>query len=234
MIARQRPRFSSARSLTPRFSARDTRVIAARQRLKPRQRRRLRDVRWSVQWWAALTSVIAGLMSVPALIISMNALTLSQQQRADALAQRAEDNREKEQATANATNLEKTAFIRHINIWPTGGPASPAEWRWRVRNANSRPAVVYLRWQPTEAKSKTARFYLFNVAPCSEGVLGIPAPKGEISGHPTFVIATDVLAPQFWSLTGEPINSDRWESELGPYLTEIIPKGVISRILPCT
>ncbi|MGW5160940.1 hypothetical protein ACWEPN_36200 [Nonomuraea wenchangensis] len=141
-------------------------MIAARQRLKPRQRRRLRDVRWSVQWWAALTSVLAGLTSIPALVISMNALSLSQQQRADALAQHAEDRRKEAQAKAEADDLAKDAFPNHVQIVAEPfGTIRDAD-AWNVRNANSRRAYVYILHRPNE---RPTELWEFVVQPCSEG-----------------------------------------------------------------
>ncbi|MBB6557270.1 hypothetical protein [Nonomuraea rubra] len=141
-------------------------MIAERQRLKPRQRRRLRDVRWSVQWWAALTSVVAGLMSVPALIISLNALELGQQQRADALAQRAEDKKREAQAKAEADAIAKIAFPSRIHIADEAYGTVPDAWSWNVRNANSRRAYVYVLHRPTKLPTE---LWEVIVEPCSEG-----------------------------------------------------------------
>ncbi|MEU4574654.1 hypothetical protein [Nonomuraea sp. NPDC023979] len=68
-----------------------------------------------VQHWVAIAGIIGGLMSIPALIISINALKLSEEQRADAAAQRAEDQREK--AQTKAAEEARTAFSRNLHLW---------------------------------------------------------------------------------------------------------------------
>ncbi|MFF0775197.1 hypothetical protein ACFYUK_40360 [Nonomuraea wenchangensis] len=152
-------------------------MIAERQRLKPRQRRRLRDVRWSVQWWAALTSVVAGLMSVPALIISMNALSLSQQQRADALAQRVEDQRKEAQAEAEADALAKVAFPDRVQVVNEPFGTVPDAWAWSVRNANSRRAYMYVLHSPNK---RPTELWEFVVEACSEGRIVLPESESKL------------------------------------------------------
>ncbi|MEV4113705.1 hypothetical protein [Nonomuraea sp. NPDC049695] len=134
-------------------------MIAARQRLKPRPRRKLRDVRWNVQWWAALTSVIAGLMSIPALVISLNALSLSEQQRTDAITQRVEDQKERAAAKAQADYESKAAFARRVTAWASDRNLMEAS----MRNANSSWAWVWVT-----AADEASTSYAVRVPPCTE------------------------------------------------------------------
>ncbi|MER7506093.1 hypothetical protein AB0L05_30485 [Nonomuraea pusilla] len=180
-------------------------MIAERRRLKPRQRRRLRNVRWSVQWWAALTSVVAGLMSVPALIISMNALALSQQQRTDALAQRAEDQKERAAAKAQADAESKAAYARRVTAWTSGNRLMEAT----IRNANSAWAFV---WVMAADEPPTA--YNVRVAPCTETTVrprlkgGVGPGLDEADFHDLrffvenlFTLTENHVEGQFWSVT---------------------------------
>ncbi|MER6950949.1 hypothetical protein ABT294_43735 [Nonomuraea sp. NPDC000554] len=152
-------------------------MIAARQRLKPRQRRRLREVRLSVQWWAALTSVVAGLLSIPALVISLNALQLSQQQRQDALAQRVEDQRKEAQSKADADALAKVAFPNRVQIVDEPDGTIRDAWAWYVRNANSQRAYVYVLHRPNKQPTE---LWEFVVEPCSEGEIVLPESKSKL------------------------------------------------------
>ncbi len=96
----------------------------------------------------------------------MNALSLSQQQRADALAQRAEDQRKEEQAKAEADDLAKDAFPNHVQIVAEPfGTIRDAD-AWNVRNANSQRAYVYILHRPNE---RPTELWEFVVQPCSEG-----------------------------------------------------------------
>ncbi|WP_157382820.1 hypothetical protein [Nonomuraea coxensis] len=96
----------------------------------------------------------------------MNALSLSRQQRADALAQRAEDQRKEAQAKAEADDLAKDAFPNHVQIVAEPfGTIRDAD-AWNVRNANSRRAYVYILHRPNE---RPTELWEFVVQPCSEG-----------------------------------------------------------------
>ncbi|MEW1845934.1 hypothetical protein AB0392_48970 [Nonomuraea angiospora] len=112
----------------------------------------------------AIAGIVGGLMSVPAIIISMNALRISEQQRADALAQRAEDQKEKAQARAEAQALASTAFVRNIIAWRTGRGLDVMHFR----NANSRPASMQLLMRVGDEKPHDHRVYTFTIEPCSE------------------------------------------------------------------
>ncbi|MEU6778585.1 hypothetical protein ABZ912_05230 [Nonomuraea angiospora] len=163
----------------------------------------------------------------------MNALTLSQQQRADALAQRAEDQRAKARAEAEAATLQRTAFARNIRIWDTNPMDSSGvnEWQWDIRNANARPALVFLRWDGGNGM----RFFEFDVRPCSEGVLAIPGIPGEGSGGATFFLTTEIFSDEFWTLDGKAYAEEEfWRTEFGNYEGHLEPTNVKEGITPCT
>ncbi|MFG1966909.1 hypothetical protein [Nonomuraea sp. NPDC049028] len=221
-------------------------MIAARQRLKPRPRRKLRDVRWNVQWWAALTSVIAGLMSVPALIISMNALALGEQQQADARAQRAEDQKLRAQASADADELARTAFVRAVHIWPDYQVLTNV-YQWNVRNSNSQPVEVYLRWTPVPAPSETnpALVWEMEAEPCSQSVmlpdfpLSIKESKKRVSGRFELVVVSGPedawVLDDFGGYSREPVNLTKWlAQDPGNSYTPVDPLHVKRAIVPCT
>lgn len=110
-------------------------------------------------------------MSVPALVISMNALNLSQQQQRDLRAQREEENKEKARAKAEAENLRKIAFAERVPVWK---PDILAE-DWSFRNSNNHPIYLYRRWTPTD--TQRSRYYLYVLAPCSQGTIRTPPSK---------------------------------------------------------
>jgi hypothetical protein len=167
-------------------------------------------------------------MSIPALVISVNALALSQQQRADALAQRVEDQRAKARAEAEAATLQRTAFVRNIRIWDTN-PTDGNEWRWHIRNANARRALVFLRWEGGQGM----RSFEFDVRPCSEGVLAIPSVPGEGAGGATFFLTTDVFSDEFWTLDGQAYAEEEFWTEFGNYEGGLEPKNLKEGITPC-
>jgi hypothetical protein len=213
-------------------------MAAARPR--PRPRGKLRDVRWNVQWWAALTSVLAGLMSIPALVISMNALALSEQQRRDALAQRAEDQRERTRAKAEADELARTAFLRGVHIWPVWDFQKPNVLRWNVRNSNARPVLLYLRWDPGQLASKEnpVRYYEIEAEPRSQSVMSPELPRSEGAEH-EFAVAADHEAREVWVLgpDSKPIDAEKWLNQ-GTYtdgtFEPIDPERIQRDIVPCT
>lgn len=108
------PRQPRARTHTrdPASAARTTLRLAERRRARrePAEQERHQSHRREgrlLQWWTAIGTVLAGLVAIPALIISMNALKISEQQRADVLRQRVEDQRkaEEERAASYARNI---------------------------------------------------------------------------------------------------------------------------------
>jgi hypothetical protein len=206
-------------------------VIAARQRLKPRRRRRLRDVRWSVQWWAALTSVLAGLMSIPALIISVNALSLGEQQRADALKQRAEDQKERNEAKAANELQAKAAFADRVIRWDNiTMPFTPETLRNdTLRNGNAQQVVVAIL---VKTASGTDRSLVF-VPPCSQITLEDPAdPSREETSD--FFVANPLDNGNLWSIES---SSPRVQGTLGDFMTAggmtlLTPEGT-QTIAPC-
>ncbi|MEV4834340.1 hypothetical protein AB0K05_07450 [Nonomuraea sp. NPDC049486] len=111
-------------------------------------------------------------MSIPALLISMNALEISEQQRTDALAQRAEDKREKERAKAEEEANARTAFIRNFDV--SGGP-SVGGAHYNIRNANPRRAQLWVRATSSDLAEGT---YIYSVMidACSEASVTVPIP----------------------------------------------------------
>ncbi|MFB4284878.1 hypothetical protein ACBJ59_57090 [Nonomuraea sp. MTCD27] len=125
-------------------------------------------------------------MSVPALVISLNALELGQQQRADALAQRAEDKRKEEQAKAEeaeakaeADALAKIAFPTRVQIVDEAHGTVPDAWSWNVRNANSRRAYVYVLHRPDKLPTE---LWEVLVEPCSEGQIVLRESESKLDG----------------------------------------------------
>jgi hypothetical protein len=173
-------------------------------------------------------------MSIPALVISMNALSLSQQQRADALAQRSEDQREKARAKAEAAALAKTAFVRNIVYW-----WEPNTNLHYIRNANSGPANVFVVLVP-ESPDKEAFSLFYTLAPCSQAA--IPDPIWSFTGPSTrfaegytasFVVGEpDDRSAPFWSLTEGKVDVvlDGLE-EVTVQARE--PRSVIKGVTPC-
>ena len=125
---------------------------------------------------AAFTSVIAGLMSIPAIVISMNALEISQQQQNDSKKQRMEDQKERardraaaqqEQARAKAeADIGRNGIVAGGIIWSDDEAGEP--WEWQFRNGNSLPVTLHLRLRPGNdpklAKSSHL-FYEYNIEP---------------------------------------------------------------------
>lgn len=150
-------------------------------RAHPRSHSKLRNVRWNVQAWAAIATVLAALMSVPALIISINAYSLAEQQRQDALKQRAEDRKQREQDKSEATEAERSAFARRVTIRAisdyrkaeqTSPSATTVKQEWSFRNGNGKAVYFYLAWKQPDTQVKIYRYVL---DPCSEGVISRPA-----------------------------------------------------------
>ncbi|QYC41296.1 hypothetical protein Nocox_18435 [Nonomuraea coxensis DSM 45129] len=187
-------------------------------------------------------------MSVPALVISLNALGLGQQQRADALAQRAEDKRKEEQAKAEADALTKIAFPTRVRIVNEDYGTVPDAWSWNVRNANSQRAYVYVLHRPNKQPTE---LWEFVVEPCSEGEMVLPASKSKLDtlgGSQTLAIAkrdTVSTRQQLWTrpiLSAEPQPITDWSKWIGletqPDGGITIEPGSIKRIqrgiTPCT
>ncbi|MFC7723416.1 hypothetical protein [Nonomuraea recticatena] len=152
---------------------------------------RLRNVRWNVQWWAAIGTVLAGLMSVPALVISTNALRISEQQRIDALTQRTEDQKERTRAKVAEEEDRKAAFAMRVVMWnnlPGDTVHSLNDLQnVTIRNGNAQQAIVVIR-MTSDTTSEEGRF-LIPVPPCSQVALRDPAkPEGEDSEY--FVVNT--------------------------------------------
>ncbi|MGW4643544.1 hypothetical protein ACWEN6_33850 [Sphaerisporangium sp. NPDC004334] len=74
----------------------------------------MRDVRWNVQWWAALATVLAGLMSLPALVISVNALRVAEQQRLDAHKIAEQQRLDAQRQKAEEDQALRRAFVQRI------------------------------------------------------------------------------------------------------------------------
>ncbi|GAA4071097.1 hypothetical protein [Nonomuraea soli] len=130
----------------------------------------MRDVRWNVQWWAALTSVVAGFMSIPALIISLNALRISEQQHTDA----------RRQQSASEL-LARQTFIRRVIINGEPGQAMVFGGDITVVNYNLIPVLVRLYAEtevtPTSGSSTPppkSDASGFVIPPCAEVTLRIP------------------------------------------------------------
>ncbi|NRQ32430.1 hypothetical protein HII36_11350 [Nonomuraea sp. NN258] len=87
------------------WPAKNIRRIAARLP-EARAKAPLRGIRWNVQWWAALTTVVAGLMSVPALVISLSALNATEQQRLEAQRHKADSEAALQRAYAQRMAIE--------------------------------------------------------------------------------------------------------------------------------
>ncbi|MFI6505923.1 hypothetical protein [Nonomuraea typhae] len=106
-------------------------------------------------------------MSIPALLISLNALAVSQQQRADALAQRAEDQKERAAAKAQAEFDAKAGYARRVTAW-----AGEKLLEATVRNANSDwvwVSVVATSIVMSESSAPPdVETYGLNVPPCTE------------------------------------------------------------------
>lgn len=211
---------------TPRATVR---IIA-----RPQPRQRLRRRFTSVQLWTAIAGIIGSLTAVPALIISMNALALSEQQRADALKQRAEDQRERAAAQARADQLERTAYIRNINVW--------AEVSYphifHVRNANSAPADIYVRWVlggliSTEKPKKPDLYFSLSIGPCSQGTLQLPD-SATYEREPEWAIDTQTRS-ELWAVNNGlyyQLDRESWLSAAkGFRVVEL--KQVVTGIVPC-
>ncbi|UBU17278.1 hypothetical protein [Nonomuraea gerenzanensis] len=102
-------------------------------------------------------------MSIPAPVISLNALSLSQRQRADALAQRAEDQKERAAAKAQAAYEARAANGQRVTAWASGDAFMEAG----LRNANSTWVIVWVIVWVT-AGDRTSVTYTVRVPPCTE------------------------------------------------------------------
>ncbi|MFI7134384.1 hypothetical protein ACIBQ1_52565 [Nonomuraea sp. NPDC050153] len=164
---------------------------------------------------------------MPALIISMNALALSQQQRADALAQRAEDQREKAQAKAQADALAQTAFFRHVIHWYQDD-------RDHVRNSNPLPAVFYILWQPYHQHNPPLMWSV-QIEPCTQ--VTIKTPNAEDDAYQESFALEDPNYPGDFSesnpLEGEDLSYFIDSETKGAQISPLKPERVIRGNTPC-
>ncbi|MFI7131571.1 hypothetical protein ACIBQ1_38255 [Nonomuraea sp. NPDC050153] len=150
---------------------------------------------------AAIGTVLAGLMSVPAIIISLNALKTTNQQRVDDLKQHEEERQQQAREKVERAKLQKTAFARNIIIWRV--EALPGEYDgWNFRNHNVRPIYLYQDWTPSN--STRTRYYRYRLDPCSQGTI----PKPTAGGGWTWVAAEDDFATFGYMLNQDGLSDD--------------------------
>ncbi|MGW2162078.1 hypothetical protein [Nonomuraea sp. NPDC001699] len=133
----------------------------------------------------------------------MNALSLGEQQRADALSQRTEDQRVRADEKSEAESSAKTAFVRRIALWTTPKQQQPDGWNYIVRNSNTAPATIYARWNPADENQKTLTYEL-PVGPCTEVAFTI----GGKGGGSIQIATQNPAGPELWQLAGAPLKID--------------------------
>lgn len=143
----------------------------------------------ALQWWTAFGTVLAGFVAVPAFFISMKALSISEQQRADTLAQRAEDQR-KEDKERIALYARNVTYSQSGNLqgWVRSKDGLRIGERW-ILNRNTGEASVWSVEKNVDGESRAARARL---PPCT-GIKVEPRLADYVVFNP--------LDDSFWSVT---------------------------------
>ncbi|MEV6033594.1 hypothetical protein AB0L65_20735 [Nonomuraea sp. NPDC052116] len=169
-------------------------------------------------------------MSIPAFIISMNALEISEQQRRDALAQRAEDQQERARTKAEANTATDIAFIRRVSAY---APDVTDRGRVNIRNANLTPATVLMNFW-TDSKGDTSNYYSVVLSACSEGSVQIP----KADQNRSVILAVwndehDLLWPFAANVNSKPIDPDGPEFGDSDGFTRLPVSYISTQVTPC-
>jgi type II secretory pathway pseudopilin PulG len=183
-----------------------------------------------MQAWVGLTTVIAGLLSIPSVLIAQAALNISEQQ------QRQQEQQQK-LAQAESENAAREAYVRRITTWTEYSATDDKPDRIIIQNANALPAQAWIIRYPRMELPRDIR--PISLAPCSRvTVADTPPPrwpKGSDFG--SHVIARNVPGPELYQVRemgrgADPVVSDydAW-GEWGVMITALDPIDTPEEIL---
>ncbi|WP_156045120.1 hypothetical protein [Herbidospora cretacea] len=210
----------------------------------------------SVQWLAAFTTIIAGLMSVPAIVVSMNALDVAHQQVADARKQRAEDQKERASEKAEAEDKERSAFIKRITI-EIDDSSADGSWLLYLRNTNSQPVYLALKvYQKKNSKNVSSTVHSLTLDPCTRSEFGpVHIVSFSTGFNAVFAASTVGVGGDFWRVgpkygsgtieelslldqmesydEGQLVDLDKWLASDSLTAFEPLLPSVVEQITPC-
>lgn len=146
-----------------------------------------------MQAWVGITTVIAGVLAIPGLVIAKTALDVTEQQQLEQQHQQTIGQDEAERAT-------REAHIRRITTWtedPAGTDKPPSI---AIRNGNTLPASVWIVYESKRSMPRDVQY--IKIAPCSQVTLAGGPPTGWPNGTDfgPFVIAENIAGGDLWHL----------------------------------